>query len=137
MRALRMVKWQTQPQLRDVDIPVPGPGEVLVKVQATGLCHSDLHVMDWPEGTLRWKLPVTLGHETAGTVASLGAGARGIAEGEPVLVYGPWGCGSMPTVREGRGQPLRPASWRLRARLRRRARGIRGGTVATVPRTPG
>ena len=94
MRALRMVKWQTQPQLRDVDIPVPGPGEVLVKVQATGLCHSDLHVMDWPEGTLNWELPVTLGHETAGTVASLGAGARGIAEGEPVLVYGPWGCGT-------------------------------------------
>ena len=93
MRALQMVKWQTPPQLRDVESPVPGPGEVLAKVEATGLCHSDLHVMDWREGTLKWDLPVTLGHETAGTVASLGAGARGIAEGEPVLVYGPWGCG--------------------------------------------
>jgi alcohol dehydrogenase, propanol-preferring len=93
MRAVQLVTWQAEPELREVEVPVPGPGQVLVKVEATGLCHSDLHVMDWPEGTLGWDLPVTLGHETAGTVASLGAGARGVEEGEPVLIYGPWGCG--------------------------------------------
>ncbi len=93
MRAVRLISWQAEPELCDVDVPVPGPGQVLVKVEATGLCHSDLHVMDWPAGTLNWELPVTLGHETAGTVAALGVGARGVAEADPVLVYGPWGCG--------------------------------------------
>jgi propanol-preferring alcohol dehydrogenase len=50
--------------------------------------------MEWPEGTLPWRLPFTLGHETAGTVAALGSGATGVAEGDHVLVYGPWGCGA-------------------------------------------
>lgn len=94
MRAVRLLEWQSEPELVEVDRPEPGPGQVLVKVEATGLCHSDLHVMDWPEGTLPWGLPVTLGHETAGTVAKVGPGAGGVAEGDAVLVYGPWGCGS-------------------------------------------
>src|SRR5204863_1456689 len=44
--------------------------------------------------TLPWTLPFTLGHETAGVVAQLGRGVTGLAEGEAVLVYGPWGCGA-------------------------------------------
>jgi propanol-preferring alcohol dehydrogenase len=94
VRAVQLVRWQADPELRDVDVPTPGPGEVLVRVTAAGLCHSDLHVMEWPEGTLPWRLPFTLGHETAGVVAGLGPGTTGVAEGDPVLVYGPWGCGS-------------------------------------------
>jgi propanol-preferring alcohol dehydrogenase len=94
MKAVQLVRWQAEPELREVDVPEPGPGEVLVQVVATGLCHSDLHVMEWPEGTLPWRLPFTLGHETAGRVAALGSRATGLVEGEPVLVYGPWGCGS-------------------------------------------
>jgi alcohol dehydrogenase, propanol-preferring len=94
MRALQLVAWQREPVQREVERPEPGPGEVLVAVDAAGLCHSDIHVMDWPEGTLDWELPFTLGHEIAGTVASIGAGVRGPAEGERVVVYGPWGCGS-------------------------------------------
>jgi alcohol dehydrogenase, propanol-preferring len=93
VKAVRLVSWQAEPQLCEVEVPEPGPGQVLVEVEAAGLCHSDLHVMDWPAGTLVWELPVTLGHEVAGTVASLGAGATGVDEGDPVLVYGPWGCG--------------------------------------------
>jgi propanol-preferring alcohol dehydrogenase len=50
--------------------------------------------MEWPEGTLAWELPFTLGHENAGTVAALGPGARGVDVGDAVLVYGPWGCGT-------------------------------------------
>jgi propanol-preferring alcohol dehydrogenase len=92
--AVQLTRWQSQPELREVAVPEPGPGEVLVKVAGAGLCHSDLHVMEWPEGTLPWRLPFTLGHETAGTVAALGRGAAGFSEGETVLVYGPWGCGS-------------------------------------------
>jgi propanol-preferring alcohol dehydrogenase len=94
MKAVQLVRWQAEPELREVEVPEPGPGEVLVEVAATGLCHSDLHVMEWPEGTLPWRLPFTLGHETAGRVAAVGSRATGLVEGEPVLVYGPWGCGS-------------------------------------------
>jgi propanol-preferring alcohol dehydrogenase len=94
VKAVQLVRWQAEPELREVEVPEPGPGEVLVKVAAAGLCHSDLHVMEWPEGTLPWELPFTLGHENAGTVAALGAGVSGLAEGDPVLVYGPWGCGA-------------------------------------------
>jgi propanol-preferring alcohol dehydrogenase len=80
--------------LRDVAVPEPGPNQVLVKVAAAGLCHSDLHVIDWPEGTLAWELPFTLGHETAGVVAATGGGVTAFDEGDAVLVYGPWGCGT-------------------------------------------
>jgi propanol-preferring alcohol dehydrogenase len=94
MQAVQLVRWQAGPELREVEVPEPGPGEVLVKVAAAGLCHSDLHVMEWPEGTLPWSLPFTLGHENAGHVAQLGDGVTGLAEGDAVLVYGPWGCGT-------------------------------------------
>jgi propanol-preferring alcohol dehydrogenase len=66
---------------------------VLVRVAGAGLCHSDLHLMHWPAGSLPYTLPFTLGHEVSGFVAALGSGAEGLAEGDPVLVYGPWGCG--------------------------------------------
>jgi propanol-preferring alcohol dehydrogenase len=75
-------------------VPEPGPGQVLVRVAGAGLCHSDLHVMEWAEPPGPWVLPFTLGHENAGTVVALGQGATGIAEGDAVLVYGPWGCGA-------------------------------------------
>jgi alcohol dehydrogenase, propanol-preferring len=94
MKAVQLVRWQAAPELRDVEVPEPGPGEVLVKVGSAGLCHSDIDIMDWPPDTVAWPLPFTLGHETAGTVAALGAGAGGFAEGDPVLVYALWGCGA-------------------------------------------
>jgi alcohol dehydrogenase, propanol-preferring len=94
VRALQLTAWQAEPELRDVDVPTPGPGQVLVKVEGAGLCHSDLEIMDWPAGTQPWELPFTLGHETAGRVAALGSGASGFSEGDPVLVFAMWGCGS-------------------------------------------
>jgi alcohol dehydrogenase, propanol-preferring len=94
MRAVRLTRWQSEPELDDVDVPEPGPGEVLVKVDAAGLCHSDLHVMEWPPGRLPWQLPFTLGHETAGTVAAAGRGVSAVVDGDRVLIYGPWGCGT-------------------------------------------
>ena len=101
MHAVQLVRWEAEPELRDVEIPEPGPGAVLVKVAAAGLCHSDLHLMEWPEGTLPWTLPFTLGHETAGVVAALGAGVTAFDEGDAVLVYGPWGCGVCPDCARG------------------------------------
>jgi propanol-preferring alcohol dehydrogenase len=93
IQAVQLTRWQHPAELREVPHPEPGPGEVLVKVQGAGLCHSDLHLMHWPAGRLPYELPFTLGHEVAGTVAAVGPGAEAIELGEAVLVYGPWGCG--------------------------------------------
>ena len=94
MQALQLTEWQHEPELREVDPPEPGPGEVVVKVAAAGACHSDLHLFhDFPPGLVPYDLPFTLGHENAGVVEALGDGVHGLEVGEPVAVYGPWGCG--------------------------------------------
>ena len=77
MQAYQLVEWQQAPELRDVDVPEPGPGEVLIKVGGAGACHSDLHVMEWPAGTLPYELPFTLGHENAGWIEAVGPGVTG------------------------------------------------------------
>ena len=94
MRAVQLVRWQAEPELREIEMPEPAPGEVLVKILGAGLCHSDIHVMEFPEGTVPWTLPFTLGHENAGVVAALGDGVTGFEINDSVLIYGPWGCGS-------------------------------------------
>ena len=93
MRALRMVGFQHEPELMDVPEPEPGPGEVVIKVGAAGACHSDLHVLYELDASAIWQLPMTLGHENAGWVHAMGEGVTGLTEGEPVAVYGAWGCG--------------------------------------------
>lgn len=102
MKALQLVEWGKPAQLRDVRVPTAGPGQVVLKVAAAGACHSDLHLMEWPEGTLPWKLPFTIGHENAGWVHELGAGVEGVREGDAMLVYGPWGCARCVPCRQGR-----------------------------------
>ncbi|MGY1616106.1 NAD(P)-dependent alcohol dehydrogenase [Geodermatophilus sp. SYSU D00691] len=94
MRALQLTKWQSDAELRDVPEPEAGPGQVVIKVGGAGACHSDLHVMhDYPEGAVPFEIPFTLGHENAGWVHQVGPGVRGLEVGQPVAVYGPWGCG--------------------------------------------
>jgi propanol-preferring alcohol dehydrogenase len=89
------MEWKSEPELAEVDEPDPGPGQVVVRVGAAGACHSDLHVMHALDGSARlgWQPPFTLGHENAGWVHSLGEGVRGLQVGEPVAVFGAWGCG--------------------------------------------
>lgn len=102
MYALQLPAWKSEPVLVEVDEPRPGRGEVVVRVGGAGACHSDLHLMhDFESGQLPWGPPFTLGHETAGWVHELGDGATGIEVGQPVAVYGPWGCGSCPRCRSG------------------------------------
>ncbi len=102
MKALRLMKWGAPAELREVAIPEPGPGQVVIKIAGAGACHSDLHLMDWPEGQLPWKLPFTLGHENAGWIEQVGPGVSGLRKGDAVLVYGPWGCGRCRPCRLGR-----------------------------------
>jgi propanol-preferring alcohol dehydrogenase len=102
MRAVRLPGWKSEPELVEVDEPTPGPGQVVVRVGGAGLCHSDLHLMhDFEPGTMPWKPPFTLGHENAGWVHALGAGVTGVEVGQPVAVYGAWGCGHCPRCRVG------------------------------------
>ena len=82
-------------------MPEPGPGQVLVKVGGAGACHSDLHLLEAPAGTKSMTLPFTLGHENAGWVETMGPGATGFKPGDPVIVYGPWGCGLCMNCRQG------------------------------------
>jgi propanol-preferring alcohol dehydrogenase len=69
--------------IEETRIPTPGPGEVLVRIMASGVCHTDLHAAqgDWP---VKPTLPFVPGHEGTGVVAALGAGVRGLREGDPV-----------------------------------------------------
>jgi alcohol dehydrogenase, propanol-preferring len=71
--------------IEDVPVPVPGPGEILVKVMACGVCHTDLHAAegDWP---VKPALPFIPGHEVAGVVAALGPGVIDFKPGDPVGV---------------------------------------------------
>ncbi|MDO3638419.1 NAD(P)-dependent alcohol dehydrogenase [Mycolicibacterium arseniciresistens] len=101
MRAFQFVEWQQPGQLRDVPVPEPGPGEVLIKVGGAGACHSDLHILESPPDTTAFTLPFTLGHENAGWVETMGPGATGFSPGDPVVVYGPWGCGLCMNCRQG------------------------------------
>jgi alcohol dehydrogenase, propanol-preferring len=70
-------------KIEEVPIPTPGPGEVLIKVVANGVCHTDLHAAegDWPAKPVPPFIP---GHEGAGIVAALGPGVTRLKEGDPV-----------------------------------------------------
>lgn len=94
MQALQLTAWKHEAEVRQVPDPEAGPGQVLVRIGGAGACHSDLHLMgDFESGQLPYDPPFTLGHENAGWVAEVGPGVEGLGIGEPVAVYGPWGCG--------------------------------------------
>jgi propanol-preferring alcohol dehydrogenase len=101
MRAMVLERAGTPLRLAELPRPAPGPGEVLVRVLACGVCRTDLHVVD---GELpRPKLPLVPGHEIVGRVEALGAGVAGFAIGERVGI--PWlgrTCGVCPYCRSGR-----------------------------------
>ncbi len=95
MRAIVFKEWQQFPALEDVDRPVPGPGEVLLKVAGAGACHSDVSIFEDFTADVPGNMTkgFVLGHENSGWVEELGAGVDGIEVGAAYLVYGPIGCG--------------------------------------------
>ena len=101
MRAMVLDRPGTALVLRERPIPQPEPGEVLIEIEACGVCRTDLHVVD---GELPHpKLPIVPGHEIVGRVAAAGSGVTGFARGERVGV--PWlgaTCGVCPYCRDGR-----------------------------------
>src|SRR5271166_250683 len=90
--------------LEEVAQPKPGPREVLIEVEACGVCHSDLHVADgdWPQIVPITKRPLILGHEIAGRVVELGASVDILKVGDRVGVpWVHWTCGECEFCREG------------------------------------
>lgn len=110
MKAARIIEPQKALEISEVPVPKPKDTEVLVKVKAVGVCHSDLHLWeggyDTGDGFMKVtdrgvKFPVIPGHEIVGTVSEIGSAVQGIAVGDNVLVY-PWiGCGNCAACRVG------------------------------------
>ena len=82
-----------------IEIPDPGPGEVLVTVQACGVCHTDLH---YREGAINDDFPFLLGHEAAGTVEEVGDGVTNVAVGDFVVLNWRAVCGQCRSCLRGR-----------------------------------
>ncbi|HUY23254.1 MAG TPA: S-(hydroxymethyl)mycothiol dehydrogenase [Acidimicrobiales bacterium] len=85
--------------LETVLVPDPGPGEALVRVQACGVCHTDLH---YREGAINDDFPFLLGHEAAGIVQSVGADVTSVAPGDFVVLNWRAVCGECRSCRRGR-----------------------------------
>ena len=82
-------------------VPDPGPGEVVVKVQACGVCHTDLH---YREGGINDEFPFLLGHEAAGVVEVVGPGVTSVVSGDFVVLNWRAVCGECRSCRRGRPQ---------------------------------
>ena len=82
-----------------IEVPNPGPGEVLVSVQACGVCHTDLH---YREGAINDEFPFLLGHEASGIVEEVGDGVTDVAPGDFVILNWRAVCGQCRSCRRGR-----------------------------------
>ncbi|PNY79550.1 zinc-dependent alcohol dehydrogenase family protein [Deinococcus koreensis] len=102
MRALVYSQFQTPPELVTVPDPVPPPGGVVVRVEATGVCRSDWH--GWMGHDPDIRLPHVPGHELAGTVVAVGAGIRSWQAGDRVTVPFVSGCGRCEQCQAGHQQ---------------------------------
>lgn len=91
MKALLLSKYRHL-ELAELPVPTPGPDEILVRVAACGICGSDVHGYDGSSG--RRIPPLVMGHEAAGTVASVGKDVKGLAEGERVTFDSTIYCGA-------------------------------------------
>src|SRR6476659_52731 len=86
-------------ELVEIDVPDPGPGEAVVRVQACGVCHTDLH---YREGGINDDFPFLLGHEAAGIVEAVGPDVTSVAPGDFVVLNWRAVCGECRACRRGR-----------------------------------
>ena len=104
MKAAVLHEFKKPLAIEEVPRPVPGSQEVLIEVEACGVCHSDLHVAegDWKQFAGIVKIPLILGHEIAGRVAEAGGEVRDLRVGDRVGVpWVHWTCGECEFCREG------------------------------------
>ena len=111
MRAMQIIEWGQPLEAREYPDPEPQGEEVLLRVEAAGVCHSDVHIWDGhfdlgdgKQISLESRgvhLPFTMGHEIAGEVVALGPHASGARVGDKVVAY-PWiGCGQCAVCQKG------------------------------------
>jgi S-(hydroxymethyl)glutathione dehydrogenase / alcohol dehydrogenase len=98
-RAALFVEPSKPLDVREIELEPPGPGDVLVRMEAVGVCGSDLHVVrgEWKRPT-----PMVLGHEGAGVIEAVGEGVRDLAAGDRVIVHWAPSCGECAACRRGR-----------------------------------
>jgi S-(hydroxymethyl)glutathione dehydrogenase/alcohol dehydrogenase len=99
MKAAVLQAANTDLQIEEIPIPQPKSGEILVKVAAAGVCHTDLHVM---KAEVAFPMPAVMGHEISGTVAALGPGVAAPAVGTRVVSAFIMPCGTCPACGAGR-----------------------------------
>jgi alcohol dehydrogenase, propanol-preferring len=106
MKAFQLLNAGEMGQLRDVPVPSPASGEVLIKVAGAGLCQTDLYLMQagFPPLPYLARTPFTLGHEPAGWVEQVGPGVAGLERGMPVVVYPALACGMCRACHAGEDQ---------------------------------
>ena len=103
MKAL--VKAQAGPglALRDVPVPAPGAGEVLIRIRKTAICGTDVHIYNWDEWSRQTiRAPLTIGHEYVGVIEEIGAGVSGLSVGMLVSGEGHIVCGRCRNCLAGR-----------------------------------
>ncbi len=99
MRAAVLREVHAPLEIEDIPTPSPKAGEVLVRVAACGVCHTDLHVI---KGEVKFPTPAVLGHEISGTVAALGPGVTTVQEGTNVVCSFIMPCGACEFCAQGR-----------------------------------
>ena len=125
-------------EVTEIPTPEPGPGQVLVKVAACGLCHTDLHFIDHDTPTFKTP-PLVLGHEISGTIAALGEGVAGWKRGREGPAAGGADLRGLRRLPRGTREHLRPqpdVRQPRRRRLRRVRRGAGQGRLPAAERDP-
>jgi threonine dehydrogenase-like Zn-dependent dehydrogenase len=109
MKAILKTKEGPGIEIRDVDLPRIGDTDILVKVGASSVCGSDVHLYEWKtnrKGPNWWdptlKMPVILGHEFSGQVVGVGAGVKGVAVGDRITASPLMPCGECETCQGGK-----------------------------------
>jgi len=113
-KALVLDRPYTPPQLEDVVVDDPGPGEVRVRLAASGLCHTDLI---WVRDAREW--PVVLGHEGAGVVEMVGSGVSSVQVGDPVVISWRAACGQCRQCLRGQAHLCEAVQHTAELRVRR------------------
>lgn len=131
MRASVLREPGRPPVVETVLLDPPGPGEVLVRIAAAGVCHSDVHLADGQLGDGRW--PIVLGHEGAGIVTALGDGVTGVSEGDHVVFCLVASCGVCEACRSGHRTLCAPAGAEgVAGNVRTGTRRLRAGDGTTL-----